>query len=188
MLQKPIAEVVSLLRNGVSIKQDKEIIGYPITRIETISERTVDRSKMGYAGIVDLNKYSSYVLQDGDILMSHINSITHMGKSALYRKKPNENIIHGMNLLCLRPILDIVHPLYLYMYFQTDYFYEQVISITRPAVNQASMTTKALGALNIIVPEMSDQQRYIAFVEKSDKSKLKLQNSLAGLSAIKIYI
>jgi hypothetical protein len=74
------------------------------------------------------------------------------------------------------------------MYFQTDYFYEQVISITRPAVNQASMTTKALGALNIIVPEMSDQQRYIAFVEQSDKSKLKLQNSLAGLSAIKIYI
>ena len=117
----------------------KEIIGYPITRIETISERTVDRSKMGYAGIVDLNKYSSYVLQDGDILMSHINSITHMGKSALYRKKPDENIIHGMNLLCLRPVLDIVHPLYLYMYFQTDYFYEQVISITRPAVNQASM-------------------------------------------------
>ena len=183
--QKPIAEVVSLLRNGVSIKQDKEIIGYPITRIETISDRTVDRSKMGYAGIVDLNKYSSYVLQDGDILMSHINSITHMGKSALYRKKPDENIIHGMNLLCLRPILDIVHPLYLYMYFQTDYFYEQVISITRPAVNQASMTTKALGALNIIVPEMSDQQRYIAFVEQSDKSKFEIQNAIDQLELLK---
>lgn len=66
-----ISEVVSVLRNGATIKQNKDKEGYPITRIETISDRTVDREKMGYAGITSLEKYSDYVLQDGDILMSH---------------------------------------------------------------------------------------------------------------------
>lgn len=166
-----ISEVVSMLRNGATIKQNKDKEGYPITRIETISDRTVDREKMGYAGILSLDKYSDYVLQDGDILMSHINSIAHMGKAALYKRLPDEDIIHGMNLLCLRPIPSIVNPTYLYIYFQMDYFYQQVMSITKPAVNQASMTIKDLGAQTILVPDLETQNKYVDFVEQSDKSK-----------------
>ena len=51
--------------------------GYPITRIETIANSEVDRNRMGYAGITDIAKYDNYVLQTGDILMSHINSEKH---------------------------------------------------------------------------------------------------------------
>ena len=166
-----INEVVSLLRNGVTIKQNKDRKGYPITRIETIANRTVDRSRMGYAGITDLSKYEDYILQDGDILMSHINSVTHMGKSAIYEKNADENIIHGMNLLCLRPKVNIVIPYFLYRYFQMDYFYEQVLSITKKAVNQASMTIKDLGNLTLIVPDMESQMLYVDLVRQSDKSK-----------------
>jgi len=177
----PISEVVSLLRNGATIKQTKDKEGYPITRIETISNRTVDREKMGYAGITSLEKYEDYVLQDGDILMSHINSITHMGKSALYKKLPDEKIIHGMNLLCLRPIAAVVNPTYLYRYFQMDYFYQQVMSITKPAVNQASMTIRDLGAQTILIPDMKDQIRFVDFVEQSDKSKFELKQAIEGV-------
>ena len=166
-----INEVVSLLRNGATIKQNKDREGYPITRIETIANRTVDRSRMGYAGITDLSKYEDYILQDGDILMSHINSVTHMGKSAIYERSADENIIHGMNLLCLRPKVNIVMPYFLYRYFQMDYFYDQVLSITKKAVNQASMTIKDLGNLTLIVPDMESQMLYVDFVRQSDKSK-----------------
>ena len=96
------------IRNGASIKQGEDDTGYPITRIETISDRVVNREKMGYAGITDIEKYKDYVLQDGDILMSHINSEIHLGKSALYRKQGEEVIIHGMNLLCLRLIMNFL--------------------------------------------------------------------------------
>jgi hypothetical protein len=43
-----IADAFSLIRNGANIKQGLDDSGYPITRIETISNRTVDRDKMGY--------------------------------------------------------------------------------------------------------------------------------------------
>ena len=179
-----ISEVVSVLRNGATIKQNKDKEGYPITRIETISDRTVDREKMGYAGITSLEKYSDYVLQDGDILMSHINSITHMGKTALYKRLPDEDIIHGMNLLCLRPIPSIVNPIYLYRYFQMDYFYQQVMSITKPAVNQASMTIKDLGAQTVLVPDLESQNKYVEFVEQSDKSKFELKQAIEGVDIL----
>lgn len=166
-----LKSLVTMLRNGANIKQNKNCIGFPITRIETIANRTVDRTCMGYAGITDITKYAGYVLQDGDILMSHINSIKHMGKSALYQKFVGETIIHGMNLLCLRPDQRKVNPMFLYMYFQMDYFYEQVLSITKPAVNQASMTITDLGALQFIVPPLDLQEQFVIFVRQCDKSK-----------------
>ena len=85
-----LADAFSLIRNGVSIKQYDNATGYPITRIETISNRVVDRNKCGYADIFDIAKYQDYVLQDGDILLSHINSVQHLGKTALYTRVDDE--------------------------------------------------------------------------------------------------
>ena len=93
------------IRNGANIKQGLDSTGYPITRIETISNRIVDRTKLGYAGVTDLGKYSDYVLQDGDILMSHINSETHLGKVALYEKENDVEQTMGLPVLCRIPIL-----------------------------------------------------------------------------------
>ena len=90
-----IEDAFSIIRNGANIKQGLDDSGYPITRIETISNRTVDRNKMGYAGVTDISKYFDYVLQNGDILMSHINSETHLGKVALYEKPIRVEYLHS---------------------------------------------------------------------------------------------
>ena len=84
-----LGDVFSVIRNGASIKQTDGAGGLPITRIETISNREVDRNKLGYAGIKGADKYRGNILQDGDILMSHINSEKHLGKVALYKKQGN---------------------------------------------------------------------------------------------------
>ena len=49
-----LADAFSLIRNGASIKQYDNAVGIPITRIETIANRVVDRSKCGYADILIL--------------------------------------------------------------------------------------------------------------------------------------
>ena len=61
-----LGDVFPLIRNGVSIKQIDGAGGLPITRIETIANRVVDRSRMGYANIIDNDRYAEYQLQDGD--------------------------------------------------------------------------------------------------------------------------
>lgn len=154
-----IEDVFDLIRNGVSIKQHPEKSGFPITRIETISNRVVDRTRMGYAGITDISKYKDYILQDEDILMSHINSIQHLGKAAIYKKIGNEKIIHGMNLLCLRPKKDKIHSSFALYYFLSDDFHRKIASITKPSVNQASFTISALKKLSFPSFSISEQQK-----------------------------
>ena len=123
--QVSIGEVFEFVRNGASIKQEDNKSGYPITRIETIWNETIDDSRFGYADIFDneLIKHEKYLLEIGDILMTHINSPKHLGKSAMYNGLP-EKLIHGMNLLCLRPDKKISDSKYLKHYLNSSYFKE----------------------------------------------------------------
>ncbi|MGC2547091.1 MAG: hypothetical protein WA426_14680, partial [Silvibacterium sp.] len=98
-------DLFAFIRNGLSIKQDRSGEGLPITRIETISVGAIDSSRVGYAGL-DIDECRDWLLQPGDILFSHINSVEHIGKCAVYKGVPN-HLVHGMNLLCapLTPLL-----------------------------------------------------------------------------------
>ncbi len=154
------------IRNGANIKQGLDNTGYPITRIETISNRVVNRNKMGYAGITDISKYSDYILQDGDILMSHINSEIHLGKTALYKKKDDEIIIHGMNLLSLRPNKNLIDSKYAFYYLSSQAFLRQIPNITKKSVNQASFTVSALKELDFPITTIEEQTKIANDLDK----------------------
>ena len=161
-----LGDVFSFIRNGASIKQGLDDSGYPITRIETISDRTVNREKMGYAGITDVSKYDDYILQDGDILMSHINSEKHLGKTAIYKKQDEEKIIHGMNLLCLRPEKSVILPEYAFYFLSSVAFLRQIPNITKKSVNQASFTVTALKELSFAKCNIDEQKKIIDEFDK----------------------
>ena len=128
---KTIDECFFQIQNGANIKQGDIEGGYPITRIETTANDKFNRDRMGYAGITDLLKYESYVLEDGDLLMSHINSVQYLGRTVLYCKQPNETIIHGMNLLRLKARRDVIDPAYARYCFFGHPFRSQVGNITK---------------------------------------------------------
>ncbi len=100
MMQTDFGSLFQFIRNGMNVKQDKSGDGLPITRIETISDATVDANRVGYAGLGEQD-CKDWLLQQGDILFSHINSVEHIGKCAVYEGMPHQ-LVHGMNLLCLR--------------------------------------------------------------------------------------
>ena len=179
-----IADAFSLIRNGANIKQGLDDSGYPITRIETISNRTVDRDKMGYAGITDITKYSDYVLQDGDFLMSHINSETHLGKVARYEKYEGETIIHGMNLLCLRPNKNLVDSRYAFYYLSSEAFLHQIPRITKKSVNQASFNVAALKELTFPISSMEVQQPVADILDKANELIALRKEQLAKLDEL----
>jgi type I restriction enzyme S subunit len=162
-----LGEIFLIIRNGANIKQNKsKQEGYPITRIETISNADFDRNKMGYGNIKNISKYEKYVLKEGDILMSHINSVKHLGKTAYYEKLNEEEIIiHGMNLLCLRSDNKSLNYRYSDYYFKSSVFYESIQDIIKKAVNQASINITNLSNKTIPLPPINEQKR---IVEKID--------------------
>ncbi len=177
-----LKSLTEFIRNGATIKQYKDASGYPITRIETISTEIVDRNRFGYADIYNIADYSSYILINNDILMSHINSPKHLGKCALYHKNDNELIIHGMNLLCIRSIISEVSNI-LVSFFRTSLFKEHVLRNMKQAVNQASITTISIGNYLIPLPPLSEQHRIVeklnellSFVDNIETDKTSLQD------------
>ena len=154
------------IQNGANIKQSKSSGGFPITRIETIADNKFNRDRVGYAGITDISSYKSYVLENEDLLMSHINSAKYLGRTVLYNRKIDEVIIHGMNLLRLRANREIINPSYAKYLFSGCKFKRQISRIMKKSVNQASFTVGDLKEIKISVPSILEQ---VQIVEKLDK-------------------
>ena len=163
---KTIEECFYQIQNGANIKQGDFDGGFPITRIETTANDKFNRDRMGYAGITDISKYKSYVLEDGDLLMSHINSTQYLGRTVLYVKKSDEIIIHGMNLLRLKARRDLINPAYAKYCFYGHKFRTQIGKITKKSVNQASFAINDLKRIKINVPSLKEQEMIVAVLDK----------------------
>ena len=156
-----IADCFIFIRNGANIKQDKKKRGYPITRIETTSNNVFNRDKVGYAGIENITPYQDYVLEDGDLLMSHINSLPYLGRVVYYDRKQNETIIHGMNLLRLKAIRTRLHPRYAIFLFSSVRFKNKILAIAKKSVNQASFSINDLKKISIELPTVEQQSHIV---------------------------
>jgi type I restriction enzyme S subunit len=173
----PLEILVEFIRNGLSISNRKGIGGIPITRIETISDHEIDPLRVGYAG-VQLGDRDDWLLRRGDILFSHINSVSHLGKCAMYDGRP-EYLLHGMNLLSIRPKTSVVLPQYLVRALRSRDFKVQLAKHIKPAVNQASVSISALKTLTVRVPDLEEQQRIADILDKADAIRRKRKEAIA---------
>jgi type I restriction enzyme S subunit len=180
-MEKTINECFFQIQNGANIKQGDIEGGFPITRIETTANDKFNRDRMGYAGITDISKYEAYVLEDGDLLMSHINSVQYLGRTVLYVKQPDETIIHGMNLLRLKARRNIINPAYARYCFYGHTFRCQIGNITKKSVNQASFAVKDLKQIKIEVPSLDEQNKVVVILDRVQKLIDMRNDELASL-------
>jgi len=164
-----LGDVLDLLRNGLVTKQNKDKKGIPVTRIETISEEKIDIKKIGYIEKISEEEIFKYKLQDGDILFSHINSLEHIGKTAIYNGEP-PLLLHGMNLLLLRPKKTIVEPFYLLYLLKHRRVKATFRHMSKKAVNQASINQTELGRYRIPLPPLPEQQKIAEILSTVDRA------------------
>ena len=150
---KFLGDLLSRCANGLTY--DVSITsGIPVTRIETISTGEINYAKVGY--IPNESGYEIFRMQKGDILYSHINSLSQIGKVAYY--KGDKEIYHGMNLLLLRAN-ESLDKQYLYYTLLTDHMRQMAQVIAKPAVNQTSISTSDLKRVKIAVPPLAEQRK-----------------------------
>lgn len=150
------------IKNGATETQIEESNNtVPISRIESISKGEINYEKVGF-----VNKYSiaeSYKINEGDILLSHINSLSMVGNIAL--KRDTSILYHGMNLLRLMPNKDKFDPKYLFWILKSKYFRNSVESIAKPAINQASVSIDSLKNISLLIPTKIEQQDIANFLD-----------------------
>jgi type I restriction enzyme S subunit len=163
---RKLGDILELVRNGTTAKQNGERKGYPVTRIETISSGEIDEDRVGFVEL-DSMTAEKYRLIDGDILFSHINSIEHIGKTAIYKGKP-ETLIHGMNLLLLRARKDIIQPEFLHFFLKGNFARDSWRVRAKQAVNQASLNQANIAELDIPVPPLETQKDLVEILKKAE--------------------
>lgn len=154
------------MRNGTTAEQNQDGVGYPVTRIETISQGVVDSNRVRFVNLT-YNELVKWKLQVGDILFSHINSEEHIGKSALYEGQPTD-LVHGMNLLLLRPAQDQVLPSFLHYFLRSPQARSYVRARCKKAINQASINQKELGAMEAIAPPLAEQAKVVDLLTRAE--------------------
>lgn len=157
-----LSDILEKIENGVTY--DTNVTqGYPVTRIETISSGKINYSKVGYCS--DYSRIETHRLLKGDILLSHINSIPYIGKTAYYNG--DQPLYHGMNVLLLR-CRDSVNPLFFYYMLNTQFFLRKCKILAKPAVNQASISISDLRNIVFKFPSFEEQTQIVKLIKSID--------------------
>ena len=160
-----VGDILHKISNGTTWKQNKEGIGLPVSRIETISFGTINLEKVRHLKDFPNELVEKFKLLHGDILFSHINSDFHLGKTAIFQN-PRTTLIHGMNLLLLRSNPLITEPLFLH--YLCNYYRNSgtFISFAQHAVNQSSLNQKKIKDLPFPLPPLPEQHRIVTKIEE----------------------
>lgn len=184
-----LGELITEVKNGTTIKQDKTLEGFNVTRIESLQHQTIDFNRLGV--IVDESKIKdSDWYEKGDIALSHINSAEHVGKTALITEDMLP-LVHGMNLLRLR-FNTLFDPKLFQLFSQSFQYKQSVIERINMAVNQVSINQKQLCTIEVPLPPVPEQQRIVERIEslfsKLDEAKDKAQTALDSFENRKAVI
>ena len=159
----PFEALLVKLSNGTTTEQHKEPPGIPVSRIETISEAKINFAKVRYIRDASTELRERFLLLPGDILFSHINSDTHLGKCALYRG--GSELLHGMNLLLMR-MVPAAYPEFIEQYLTYLRARGYFIQIAQHAVNQSSLNQKKISQIPVHLPPLAEQKRIVAKIEE----------------------
>ncbi|MUK37737.1 hypothetical protein GNP82_09250 [Aliivibrio fischeri] len=168
--------VIDSLTNGISDKQNKESNGIPVSRIETIADQTINYSKIGFVDNYDDVKAKKYLLNEGDILFSHINSPIHLGKTAIFDGR--QELFHGTNLLRIVVNKRVTLSSYFNYYCKFTRAIGAFSLNAQHAVNQSSLNQKKIKAFSIPLPPLAEQKRIVE----------KLDEVLAQVDTIKVRL
>ena len=136
-------------------------IGLPVVRSTNIDDQgLLDLSDIKFWYRKDPQGASTerYFLKDGDILVNFINSISQIGKSALYQGELDRDAIYTTNIFRVR-VHERILPEYLLLITRTRQYAHYIHSVTKPAVNQASFTTGDFVRFRFLLSPLSEQRK-----------------------------
>jgi type I restriction enzyme S subunit len=174
-----LGSVVLEMKSGLSRELSNEDIGLPVIRSNNLIENEVDFNNIKYWYLSDNQGADTrnYYLTDGDILVNFINSVSQIGKCAYFKNLVNRPVIFTTNLLVVRFDMNKIDSRY-FLYFSLQNHYNKFVeSITKPAINQASFTTKDYKKLKLPLPPLPEQKA-IAHVLSLMDSAINTNNQL----------
>ena len=164
-----LKQILEKIENGFSGTQVNYETPFPVTRIETISSGIINYNKVGFVDHIP----ERYLLKEGDILLTNINSIKWIGNSVYFDGK--RVLYHGMNLMLLRSKKEINSKyLYYYITYNNNWFKKMACQ----AVNQASINKSTLEKFIVKIPDFETQNNIANVLSLTDEKINRISNQV----------
>jgi len=150
--------------------------GVPMIRTTNITDHGLDLTDLKYVTPEFHSKNKKSQLHDGDILIARFGS---NGLSCLY---------HGgeancLNAIIIEPDRTKVEPVFLSALINSHFVQDQVAR-NLVGTTFAILNTKGLAKLKVGLPPLSLQQKFVAFIERLDKSVFEAQALIGKLDLL----
>jgi type I restriction enzyme S subunit len=184
--KKQLGEINTLMQSGLSRSLQEKDTGLPVIRSNNIQNSLLNINDIKYWYLDDPQgvKTSDYFLQDNDLLINFINSLSQIGKVALYENILNRDAICTTNIMRLKFSKKVIAS-YIYYSLKTGHFKSYLKAIVKPAVNQASFTSKDLKAYQLSLPCKEEQKKIANFLSSIDKKIEQTNNQITQTKQFK---
>lgn len=178
---KRVSELCSGIDYGFTASADFGVAEPRFLRITDIQDGHVDWHKVPGCQI-SAEEELAKTLAEGDIVFARTGATT--GKSFLVKQPPRA--VFASYLIRLRPSSQVTAD-YMYAFFQSDGYWEQIRARARGGA-QPNVNATLLGALTLPVPPLVEQQRIVAQVNEqmaqAEKVRRELDDQLTAINAL----
>jgi len=157
-------------QNGLYKPKEDYGAGTQILRIEDFSNEgdIVVRSRNRVA--LSPDEIATYGLEAGDIIINRVNSLSHLGKTAMIGEI-NEEIVFESNMMRFSLDESNVHKGYVFKFLNSPFTRKQIVSIAKRAISQSSINQGDVKS--ILIPKPSfEEQTEIAKILEAIESKI----------------
>ncbi len=181
-----IEKIVKKLKSGLSRRLSMQDIGLPVLRSNNITGIGINFDNIKYWYVDDPQgaNTSDYFLQDNDILINFINSVSQIGKACIFHNSIHRNTIYTTNILKII-LVDTVDVNFIFNLTKTTRYKHFINSITKPAVNQASFTTKDFKKFPIPLPPLPEQQKIASILTTVDDKISSIEEQIQKTEQLK---
>lgn len=158
--------------------------GIPILRIDAFYNGKVTNWNTLKRLICSETEIDRYLLRENDIVINRVNSIEYLGKCA-HIVGLKEKTVFESNMMRFHMDEKKVNAVYVTEVLCTEDIYRQILRRAKKSVNQASINQEDVKSLEILVPPLSLQNQFAAFVERVNQQKQTVQQSLEKLELMK---
>ncbi len=180
----PIGDTLTNSQYGLSIEMNEDGNGTKIYRMNEISNMMCSRNILKYAPISN-EEIELYKLKDRDLLFNRTNSQVFVGRTGIFRKFSDEDLVFASYLIRVNPDPDIITPEYLTTFLNTKYGVLDVKRRARVSINQSNVNAEELKRVEIPLVSRELQllvtkafDKAFEFIQESERKYKKSQTIL----------
>ena len=181
-LLETLADVVSGITKGRKTRE-ADLIEVPYMAVSNVKDGYIDWTTVKTI-MATKQEIEQYRLLPYDVLMTEGGDPDKLGRGAVIAA-PLENSIHQNHIFRVRLQTEKILPVFFSEYLQHQKAKRYFLRSAKQTTGIASINMKQLRALPVLVPPLELQEQFVAFVERTDRSKLAIQQSFDKLELLK---